>query len=186
MMTGSRMIRVLKRDGGVEDFRAEKLAAAMWRAMVESDAGRYSDARDLALAVEIFLDRSDRPCVSSAAIFEMIVKVLRRAHLGPVAAAMEAHHAWRGCRRRGMAIRHEDGRLSLWDKTWLCEMALRSWNVGRETARIIVGRIERELLLGDHGTMARAELIDRLNSRMSEFGLADAVPVRMAGLGEVS
>ena len=150
-MNGSRTIRVLKRDGRTEALDLSKLAAAMWRAMcsitpgsargVTPASGRYRDALDLADAIGIYLRRTNRTCVSSAAIFEMTLKVLRRVRLSDAA----------------------DARTS--------------WHVSDTTARIVAAELESDLLGDGERTMERTEVIDRLNVRIAELGLADAVPV---------
>ncbi|HHH75489.1 MAG TPA: hypothetical protein ENL03_00525, partial [Phycisphaerae bacterium] len=66
---------VIKRGGSVETFDTAKLAGSMWRAM--SPYGQYRNCRDLAGAIELFMDQTDRICVSSGVVFEMTLKVLR-------------------------------------------------------------------------------------------------------------
>lgn len=170
------MIQVIKRDGSREPFVAEKLCLSMYRAM-GSDSARFADARDLSVAIEIYLARNGREQVSSAALFEMAVKVLRRVRMDLAADAMEARFAWRENRRRRLRIRHENGSLTLWDKSWVVEMALRSWWLMPQTARILAGHVEL-LALCDEEELPRHAIVDWLNESVSQFGLADAVPVR--------
>jgi transcriptional regulator NrdR family protein len=179
-MNGSGTIRVVKRDGSVELFCSRKLAGAIWRALSET-GGRYRDANDLAEAIRIFLTRSRRICVASAVLLEMVLKVLRRADQGPAADAMEAWRDWRAIRREQLKLVYEDGKTACWDRNWLAQIATRSWNVSPSCARIVAGQIERDLLSEDVASVARSAVFDRLNARMAELGLADAVPVRPAG-----
>ena len=180
-MSGSRTVRVVKRDGSVETFDPGKLAGVMWRAMRDAE-GSYGDAIQLSLAIEVYLTRSGQQCVSSAAVLEMGVKVLRRVGLEKAADAIELHHSRRSARRRQVRICHTDGRVTYWDKTWLAQQARGSWDLSRLAARILAGYIEREVLDGGAETVDRGEVLERLNATVAAYGLADAVPVpRPAG-----
>lgn len=174
-MEGSGTIRVMKRDGSVEDFDAAKLAAAMWRAMRHTNA-KYTHARQLAEAIETYLLRRDYTCVSTRALFEMAVKSLHYVGLPRAAGRIEKHRDWRDQRRRQFRIRHDDS-TTFWDKSWLCKLACRSWHVSHSVGRIIAGRIEHEILAGDRFILGRHEVLDLLNHNMAAYGLADAVPV---------
>ncbi len=140
--------------------------------------GRFQDASELALAIRLYLERNKRCITSSTEIFEMAVKVLRRCRLDDAAGQMEAHRLSRADRRARLAVCHDDGRATCWDKAWLCEWARRSWLVSATTARILAGSVEDDMLAGGGGVVSRADVLDRLNARVAEYGLADAVPVR--------
>lgn len=175
-MDGSWTIHVQKRDGRAERFDAQKLAGAIWRGMRGAQRS-YRNARDLAAAIEIYLVRTHVRCISSAALFEMSVKVLRRVGLGATADAAEAHHARRRKLRRRLRVRHDGGEVTLWDKSWLVALACCGWNVSQATARILAGHIEDELLTDAPRALARREVLDLLNVRVAQWGLAEAVPV---------
>ena len=175
-MSGSWTIRVMKRDGSLERFDKSKLAAALWKTM-RGTTGRFVDARELALAIELYIQRLRWPLVRSAAIFEMALKVLRRVRLGRSARAMERHRTARAQRRGELQVDHGDGRVTFWDKTWLCEFTTRSWMLQPVTGRIVAGLIEKQLLAGPLNLVSRRDIIDRVNALVSELGLADAVPV---------
>ena len=176
-MSGSRTIRVLKREGSVEFLDSQKLAASMWRAMRETHAS-FDHARQLAEAIKTYLSRRVGGCVSSSAIFEMTVKAFRHVGLDAAAEAAEAYQTWRNIGRTQLRIRHEGERLTYWDKEWLCEFAARSWHVSHAAARMLAGRVELQLLQQGHKVIARQAVINLLNRLVSEYGLADAVPVR--------
>jgi hypothetical protein len=175
---GSGTIRVLKRDGGEELFDAQKLAGVMHRAMRVS-GGRLYDARQLAAAIELYLERSEWDCLTSTAVFEMTVKVLRHCGFDAPADALEAHRAERQARRQRVRIRHEDGKVTLWDKSWLSEVAQRSWFLSPTTGRILAADVERDLLAAQVGVVHREDVVDMLNQRVAQYGLADAVPFRL-------
>jgi len=176
-MDGSGTIRVLKRDGSAEDFNAPKLAACMYRAICRR-GGDYCHARDLSVAIAIYLCRSRIACISSAAIFEMTLKVLRRVGFSRAAAALEGHGARRKRLRERLRLDHGGGRVTLWQKGWLREFACRSWHLSPAVGRILAGRIESSLLLGGKAAISRREVVELLNAEVTAFGLADAVPVR--------
>jgi hypothetical protein len=170
------MIRVRKRDGSVEPFDAAKLAGAMYRAMEDEPAG-WRDARDLAETIGIFLSRRRCRQVSSAAILEMAVKVLRKAGLDEAAATLEEFHALRVSLRSRVQLADADGVLQPWGTDWLVDLACDAWQMSRTVARHVVGEAETELLLTGEQRITRQAAIDQLNSTVLEFGLADAVPV---------
>ncbi|MFB3892184.1 MAG: hypothetical protein ACE15C_09195 [Phycisphaerae bacterium] len=175
---GSRMIRVLKRDGSTEDFAPLKLAAGMHQAMMRGGQGQYRDAADLAAAIQIYLQRCKCDFASSAALFEMAVRVLRRVQLGLAADAMENHRAARDRCRRQVRVAHGRNKLTWWDKSWLARLGGRTWEIMPSTARIIAGLVERDILDGDgQKVLSRLDLLEMFNARVVEFGLADAVPI---------
>jgi len=88
---GSGKIRVVKRDGSDEPFDPHRLARSMWLGM-RGTGRRFYDACQLAAAVEIYLSRSGWHVVSSAALYEMTVKVLRRARLDEAATEIGRAH----------------------------------------------------------------------------------------------
>jgi len=170
------MILVTKRDGGKEPFDAHKLAGAMWRVM-EPFGATFSQASDLAGAIELYLTRSGAEGISSSALFEMTVKVLRRVGMDGAGEAMEAHRIWRSQHRPLISVRHDSGNSTLLDKSWLAQFAGRSWHVSPAVARIIAAMVEDRLLASVPAELSRGQVVDMLNDYMVQFGLADAVPV---------
>ncbi|MFW6133752.1 MAG: hypothetical protein ACOC8F_07630 [Planctomycetota bacterium] len=187
-MDGSAPIQVVKCGGELERFDAARFAAALHRAMRTAGQGRYDEARQLALAVKIYLQRSQRAYVPSAAVFEMGVRVLRRVGLHAAGEAMEVHRLWRRSRRARLRIVHAGGKRTLWDKDWLSELAQRTWGLARRTGRILADEVEAEMLAGlpagacGEGSgcreVSRDEVQQRLNRCVSAWGLAEPVPVR--------
>lgn len=174
------MVRVLKRDRTAEDFSQAKLAASLWRAMQETTCGTYRQAHDLAGAIELYIVRNGWTCLSTAAVFEMAVKVLRRVHLGRTALAMESFRFARSARRRKLRVAHQADKTTYWEKGWLAKVGCQSWGLLPSTARIIAGCVEAELLGGEDHILLREYVLDRFNHYVSQFGLADAVPVQSA------
>jgi len=180
-MDGSRTIRVIKRDGCEEPFHPAKLASAMHRAMQHGE-GNFYDASQLAAAIEFFLKRTGVQRIASATIMDMALKVLRSVGMASVGTAMRSYGAWREWRRRQVRIRHKGGEVTLFDKSWLSELACRSWHVSPRAGRIIAAQVERDLLSADRNELRRDELQGVVNRYVAEFGLADAVPVEPEGL----
>ena len=176
-MNGSRKIRVLKRNGTVEDFDVRRLAGAMWRAAGQADCS-FRGVTVLASAVEVYLRRQKANRIKTSAIFEMTVNVLRRVGLVEVAEAMETYHIWRKLSRQGLRISHGDGKVSLCEKFWLGGLVRQSWNLSPVVARIIAGEVEMELLKGRQTLVPRETVVEMINARVAEFGLADAVPIQ--------
>jgi len=175
-VSGSRKVRIVKRDGSSEPYDGAKLAGTVYRAMWRGPGGRQC-ACHLAVAIGIHLRRSHLRRISSAAIFEMVVLALRRVGFTEPADRMEAHHRRRARLRGGLRVHHDSGQVSLWDKSWLGELGRRSWFLSRPTARILAGQVECELLEADVSDLSRQDVLERLNRLVSEYGLADAVPV---------
>ncbi len=177
IVSGSRKIQVLKRDGGAEPFDVYKLASVLWRATRQSGLS-FERNRYLAEAVLFYLVRSKRRCASSAAIFEMAIKVFQHVRMADAAGRLQAHRAWRRAGRRAIVVRHDNDRLTCWDKGWLASLAQRSWHISRTTARIVAGQVELQLIQARTAEIAKSMVVEMLNDRMVAFGLADAVPVR--------
>ena len=175
-MSGSRMIRVLKRNGNEEPFGALKLAGAMWRAMQRTQ-GRFRDARDLAEAIEIHLKRTGRYEVTSETLFAMALRVLRRVRLDRAAEVLENYRLWRRLQRSGLLVYHGPGKVTLWDKGWLCQYLHSAWNVSPAPARVIAAAVEIDLLKMDEIMITREDVLARTNEAVSQFGLAEPVPV---------
>ena len=175
-MDGSWKVRVIKSDSTEEPFDARKLAASMFRAM-QGRRGRLYDATQLSVAIGIYLKRSSLLTVTSDALSELAVKVLGRCRLSEAASAMEDFRQRRRIRRTRLAVRHEGGKVTMWDKGWLSSWAQSSWLLSRTTSRILAGQVERELLDGEAIVVSRLDVLDMLNRRVAEYGLADAVPV---------
>ena len=176
-MSEARLVWVVKRDGQCERFDGRKLAGSMWRAMPTGE-GRFLDVCDLAAAIEIYLARNGRTRVSSRAVFEMTLKVLRRAGFGDAAEGMECFAPCRAGGRLRLRVAHEGGRCTRLDKRWLIDQLQACWQISGATARIIAGQVEHDLLSCGRKEVTRRDVLQLLNARVSEFGLADAVPVR--------
>jgi ATP cone domain-containing protein len=175
-VTGSRTIQVRKRDGSQEGFDVLKLAASMWWG-IRRAGGRYQHARDLSDAIRLHLLRGKRQWITSAALFEMAIKVLRRVRMPDAAEVLETHRLWRRRKRSGFMVHHGDGRMTFWDKTWLSDHVCRSWRLSPTTARIVAGYVEADLLARPALVVTREHVLDRMNRCVAACGLADAVPI---------
>jgi hypothetical protein len=180
-VNGSGTIRVAKRDGTFEPFDRDKLAAAMYEVMPDRRRALF-DSREVALAIDIYLHRRGWSTVSSAAVFEVVLKTFRRIDMDLPAAMMETHRDWRVRRRRQMKVRYADGRTARWDKGWLIKLICSSWRLGRITGRILAGDIEDRLMNADIDVIGRNDLVQLVNAMVVAYGLADAVPVEPQSL----
>lgn len=176
-MHGSGTIQILKRDRSVERFDARKMAVSVWRAMRGSDMP-FEYAEKLAEAIEIYLRRRGGSYVSSSAVFEMVLTALRHVGFSQCAKNAEAYRDWRDTLRKQLAVRQDNGTLTRWDKSWLCEFARCSWHISPACARIIARQVEFGFLRGQELVIPRQAVVDALNELISQYGLADAVPVR--------
>ncbi|MDP6542963.1 MAG: hypothetical protein QGH60_03175 [Phycisphaerae bacterium] len=175
-MNGSGTIRVAKRDGTFEPFDRDKLAAVMYKVM-RGGPNAFTESQEVALAIDIYLQRRGWATVSSAAVLEMVLRTFRRIGMDLPAAIMETHHTWRLRRCRQMKVRYGDGRTAVWDKGWLVKLICSSWHLGMATGRILAGDIETRLLEDNVEVIGRGELVELVNALVAAYGLADAVPV---------
>jgi hypothetical protein len=170
------MIRVVKRDGGIEPFDEAKLAGSIWRGL--SGGGACHEAAwHLARAIKTYLIRAGKRRATSAAIFEMVARILRRVDLGGSAGRLEAHRVARNLFRRRLRIRHEGGQITFWDKSWLAQLACRGWLLMPGTGRIVASMVEARLMDRHERQLSREQIVEMLNEEVSWLGLADAVPV---------
>lgn len=175
-MQGSRKIQVRKRDGSVEEFDVAKLAGLLRRVLTKiHDVSADPDA--LATGLRLYLQRTGRTTVTSTAIFGMLVRMLRRVRLGDAAELLELHRTLRMIRRRLLRLRHDDGCTTQWDKSWLATLAEKTWHVSRPIARMLAGEIELRLLPQEETEILRRDVLELLNEHVSQWGLAEPVPV---------
>ena len=175
-MEGSRTILVQKRDGTLEAFDQARLAGSLLAAL-SAESVEQETAENLAFAVEHYISRVGLERVSSPAVFEMAVKILRSIQCPEAAERYEAWSLRRRRFRKQFRIVDDQGRVTLWDKGKLADQTKRQWMVSDRTARIVAGELEKRLM--DRPNVAwigAGKLQDELNSLVAAFGLADAVP----------
>ena len=143
---------------------------------MQPSRGRFRDACDLAEATGLYLRRSGRMRISTAALFEMALKVLQRAGLAEAAEILEMHHLHRKARRQATVLYHGPGKITFWQKAWLCEQIRRIWQLSPTTARVLAGHVERDLLAGGREMLTRQQVLEAANACVAGFGLADAQP----------
>ena len=162
---------MLKRDGGAEAFDRAKLRGCLLRVLPAGRADVYfADA--LAEGIACYLRRGGVRCVSSAAILEMVLTVLRAVGMGAPTAALERRHAARLALRATLVIRHDRGRRTAWSKDWLVRQACSRWGLGRTAARIVAGQIEQSLLRRPPRDLSRSAVMKMLTARVADYGLA--------------
>ena len=175
-MNLTRKIEVQKLDGSKEAFDAGKLTGMLRKGMHHLGIPAHG-ADDLGTAVEIYLQRTQQYTISSSAVFEMGIKILRRVGMREVAEVLELTRALRTTRRGDMRVRQDDGRLIAWDKSWLANIGGRMWCLSPSCARIMAAEVEQHLLADNTVEISRYEVLEMFNRCVFEFGLADAVPV---------
>jgi len=182
-MSTSRKIVVVKRDGEYELFNTGKLAATVWRGVERTD-GHYNDAIELARAVRIYLRRRAVVETSSRVIQDLMLRAMRKVNMNEAAVLVELHSILRDERRKDFTVLHEKGGSAEWDKSWVASLISRMWHISRIASRIIAGEIEMELLEQAGRVVKRGEVIKMLNAKVTQYGLADAVPVRQYEMEE--
>ena len=175
-MNLTRKVEVQKRDGSTEVFDVAKLAGMLRKGMHRLGIPPHG-ADDLGAAVGIYLQRTQQYTISSSAVFEMGIKILRRVGMNEVTEVLELTHALRTNRRKMLRVRQDDGRLIAWDKSWLAKLSEGMWCLSPSCARIMAAEVEQHLLADNTVEISRYEVLEMFNRCVFEFGLADAVPV---------
>ncbi len=170
-MARSGKILVCKRDGTIEPFDLYKLRGCLLR-VVPGGAGRLVCAGAVAEAVGCYLASRCLRWVSSAAILEMVLTVLRAVGWGVAAGKLERRHSRRLAMRGRLTLRHYDGRLTAWSKGWLVQRARSQWSLGRSAGRILAGQVEDSLMRRGAREVHRADVMRLLARRAADYGLA--------------
>lgn len=179
MKNGSRMVLVVKRGGGTEPFKFEKLRRCFWRAL-GGEGWSFQSAECLSQAVGIYLRREDRWRVSSRALLEIALRALRQTGHEDAAKELEWHHRHRlGARRRlkvTQTARPGESKaveawVFRWDRDWVTRQIEQRWDISRAAAAAISADIEAELLESP-SHIDRDALIDLLDERVEHYGLA--------------
>jgi hypothetical protein len=179
MKNGSRMVLVVKRGGGTEPFKLEKLRRCFWQAL-GGEGCLFQSAQCLAQAVGIYLRREDRWRISSRALLEIAMRALRQTGYEDAASQLEGYHRRRlGARRRLKVTQApRPGELAAsemwtfrWDRDWVTRQIEQRWAVGRPAAAVISADIESELL-ENKSHIDRQALLDLIDERVEHYGLA--------------
>ena len=166
---------VVKRDGTKEPFDALRVRGCLLR-VIDPEEASFAHADALAWAIRCYLRRRRIRCVSSAALLEMLLSVLRGVGMADSAGRLEAHYAARARFRSRLRVDHGEA-CTAWSKQWLVEHARRQWALPRPVARILAGRIEFELMERQTDRVARGELMEMLASEVAAWGLIAACPL---------
>ena len=174
-MSTSRKIVVVKKDGFKEPFDQGKLASSIWKGI--SRTGRnYRDAMALSRAIFVYLQRKAVAEVSSHEVGVLMLRALKKVGMGDGGVVIELHSILRNEHRSEFVVIHTNGSSTTWDKSWVALLVSQMWHISRNVARIIAGEIEMELLEQNGRMIHRDEVVARLNDKVSQYGLADAVP----------
>jgi hypothetical protein len=138
----------------------------------------YADA--LSEGIECYLRRNGVRCVSSAAVLEMVLTVLRATGMAAAKAALESRHVARRRLRASLVVHHGGGTRTAWSKDWLVRHGCSQWGLGRAAARILAGEVEQALLRRRTRDVSRSAVIEMLSSRLAEYGLVAGAAATVA------
>jgi len=170
---------VLKRDGTAEPFDEGKLCGCMLRAMRAGDDDAHI-GQALAHAVGYYLLRRQTRCISTGAILEMALTVLRVAGLGQAATQLERRHAARLSMRGRLRLHHDNGVCTAWSKQWLVQQGCTRLGLGPSTARILAAQVEQTLTKGRCWQISRSDVIAELSRAAEAYGLLPVQSVQTA------
>lgn len=170
-MARSGKISVVKRDGSIEPFDRFKLRGCLLR-VLPPGAEEFYLAGALSSAIECYLRRLGRRCVSSAALLEMTLQALCSANQDPSALALEHRHRRRLEMRNALQVRHGRSHIA-WSKQWLAHLAATRWELSRPAARIVAGDVEERLLARPRRHLSRKAVLAMLDEALQAYGLAE-------------
>jgi hypothetical protein len=154
----------------MEGFDRCKLRSALARALHDAPEGFYR-ADALASAIHYYLTRHSRPCISSAAIFEMALSCLRGLKLAFGARRMEQARQAKATLRGRLVLHHGFGPATSWSKEWLVHHAVQELDVGMPVARILAGEIEQKLIRRRRRQIGRGAVLRMLHREAEAVGL---------------
>lgn len=171
-------IQITKRDGSREAFQGAKLGAVLRRAMAESEQEERL-AEPLVRAVALHLEElDDESQASTKYIHRCVRSVLRQTGLAEVADTLTHHAQQRDRRRRAMRIVTTDAsanRYQQYKKSDIVRLLREEFEVGRAAARIIAGRVERQVFGLNYKMISRTLLVEIVRTELMAWGL-DEVP----------
>ncbi|MGE3180258.1 MAG: ATP cone domain-containing protein [Phycisphaerae bacterium] len=168
-----KIIHILKRDGTAEPFEGSKLGAVLRRAMIACEQEARL-AEPLVRAVAIHLEElEDERQATTQYIFRCVRSVLRQTGLQEVADELTHHAQQRDRRRRNVRVLSEDGerRYTPFKKAEVARLLTHEFEVGRGAARIIAGRVERQIFGLQYKIISRMLLIEIVRNELMAWGL---------------
>jgi hypothetical protein len=171
-------LKVIKADGGVEEYLHTKIVGTINSAMSAAGQADIAVAQELAEVVTYFLhQKHSSRSVTSSEIFSIIEAVLAATGYEEAAAVLSEHHFVRKLRRSRIEVVSADvqdladaqmfccpgqtAERSRWNKSRIVEDLITEYNVPRPTARAIASMVEERVL--DMGaTLVPASLVKQL------------------------
>ena len=151
---------IAKRDGRQEDFRADRIAAAVHKALCAVGEDDSALAVELGQVVAEHLERTvDRPMVALEEVQDAVVHVLQESGQYRAAIAYTRYRDERERQRRvdrlagataaapNLLVLDADGRYRRWDRAWLVDVIVEHYQIEARAADKLVPTVE-ELLVG--------------------------------------
>lgn len=155
-------LKVIKSDGGVEEYMHTKVLGTISNALGSADQADIDVAEQLADVVTYYLYHGHRRrSVTSSEIFSVIKAVLSAVNYEDAAIALAEHHFERKLKRSRIEVvwidvrglkdaelfargDREDNRCQ-WDKSRIVEDLVAKFDVSRQTARTIASMVEEKV-----------------------------------------
>ena len=171
-------LKVIKADGGVEEYLHTKVIGAISNAFSRTGQPDISVAEELAEVVTYFLyHKQNRRSVTSSEIFSIIKAVMTATSYEEAAIALSEHHFERKLKRSRIEVvsidiqeladaellcktEQSDSR-SRWDKSRIVKSLVAKHDVSQQTARMIASMVE-EKIFNMGLTLVPASLIKQL------------------------
>lgn len=193
-MGESRIKYVRKRDGRLVPFDKQKIADAIFKA-AQSVGGqdRYL-AEDLAEVVKIYLEREYKGDIPSVEEIQDIVErvLIKTGHAKTAKAYIlyrekraRARQIREGVRPESLAereilerdldlsVRRSDGRIGIWDRSFIVDVLVRETGISRNIAELIVAEVEEDVIASKAKGLTSSAIREMVNAKLILYGFEE-------------
>jgi hypothetical protein len=156
-------LKVIKVDGGIEEYLHTKIIGTISNALAGSGHDSMFVAEQLAEAITYYLyNNNSGGAVGSGEIYSMIQAMLSTTGYDDAALVLNNYHYTRELMRHRIEVVNADGRTS-WNKSQIVHDLVSRHDMQRQTARTIASMVEEKVLrigLGRVPTSLIRELVE--------------------------
>jgi transcriptional regulator NrdR family protein len=139
-------LKVIKTDGGIEEYLHTKIIGTITNALTESGHESEFVAEQLAEAITFYLyNNNSGGAVGSGDIYSMIQAMLSTTGYDDAALVLNNYHYTRELMRHRIEVVNADGRTN-WNKSQIVQDLTRREGLQRQTARTIASMVEEKVL----------------------------------------
>jgi ribonucleoside-triphosphate reductase (formate) len=139
-------LKVIKTDGGIEEYLHTKIIGTISNALADSGCESTFVAEQLAEAITYYLyNNNSGGAVGSSDIYSMIQAMLSTTGYDDAALVLNNYHYTRELMRHRIEVVTTDGRIH-WNKSQIVQDLVRRECLQRQTARTIASMVEEKVL----------------------------------------